>query len=124
MSQEISRETIGELFKNLLQHMKCMEVRLDYAKAITSQKQKYVINNALNKVRSAINHVCDLLGDSGQVLQIKQDLDKVDLVYVMLLTEQLTALPSDALDEVTDMIEHHINTKYATVEPEEMHGVR
>ena len=112
MSQKLKKDTIGELFKNLLQHMKSMEVRLDFAKAITSQKQKYVINNALTKVNSAINHVCDLLGDSEMVLKVKKDLDQADLVYIMLLTEQLLELSSEDLGEITDMIELHINKKY------------
>jgi hypothetical protein len=112
MTQILKNDTIGDLFMNLLQHMKSMEVRLDYAKAVTSQKQKYVINNALNKVNSAINHVCDLLGDSEMVLKVKKDLDQADLVYVMLLTEQLLVLPAEDLGEITDMIEEHINKKY------------
>jgi hypothetical protein len=118
MSQELRKDTIGELFKNLLQHMKSMEIRLEYAKAVTSQKQKYVINNALTKVRGAVNHVCDLLGSSEMVLQVKKDLDNADLVYVMLLTEQLLELSSEDLGEITDMIEEHINKKYADAEPE------
>lgn len=113
MSQELSKHTIGDLFMNLMQHMKCMEVRLDYAKAASTQKQKFAINNALLKVRAAINHICDLLNDSGMVLKVKKDLDKTDIVYLMLLTEQLFALPEEDLQEVTDMIETHINKKYA-----------
>jgi hypothetical protein len=118
MSQELKKDTIGELFKNLLQHMKSMEVRLEYAKIFTSQKQKYAINNALNKVRGAINNVCDLLGSSEMVLQVKKDLENADLVYVMLLTEQLLELSSEDLGEITDMIEEHINKKYPDAKPE------
>jgi hypothetical protein len=112
MSQELSKDTIGELFMNLLQHMKCMEVRLDYARAATTQKQKYAINNALLKVKVAIDHICGLLGDSQMILDVKKALDKTDLVYLMVITEQLYALPEEDLQEVTDMIETHINNKY------------
>lgn len=115
MSQELSKDTVGELFMNLLQHMKCMEVRLDYARAASTQKQKYAINNSLLKVKSAINHICDLLGDSSMVLEIKKNLDKADLVYLMVITEQLFALPEEDLQEITDMIETHINQKYGAL---------
>jgi hypothetical protein len=112
MSHELRKDTVGELFMNLMQHMKCIEVRLDYAKAATSQKQKYAINNALVKVRAAINHICDLLGDSSMVLKVKRDLDNPDLVYIMVLTEQLFNLPQEDLEEVTEMIDKHLNLKY------------
>lgn len=114
MSHELRKDTVGELFMNLMQHMKCIEVRLDYAKAATSQKQKYAINNALVKVRSAINHICDLLGDSDMVLKVKQDLDKVDLVYIMVLTEQLFNIPQEDLEQITEMIDQHLTLKYGT----------
>lgn len=111
---ELRKDTIGELFMNLLQHMKCIEVRLEYAKAATSQKQKYAIDNAVKKVKVAINHMCDLLGDSSQVLQIKSDLDRVDLVYVMVLTEQLFKMPAEDMEAVTEMIDEYLNNKYGT----------
>ena len=104
---------------NLMQHMKCIEVRLDYAKASTSHKQKYAINNAVQKTRAAINHICDLLGDSDQVLKIKKDLDKVDLVYVMVLTEQLFNLPGEDMENITEMIDEYLTNKYgADCKPE------
>lgn len=109
---ELRKDTIGELFMNLMQHMKCIEVRLEYAKAVTSQKQKYAINNALQKTRAAINHVCDLLGDSTQVLKVKAELDKADLVYVMVLTEQLFTLPTQDMEEVTELIDQYLIKKY------------
>lgn len=108
----LNETSIGELFSCVLQHMKCIEVRIDYAKAATSQKQKYVLNNALQKVKAAINHVCDLLPDSESALIVKKELDKADLVYVMLITEQLIALPQEDMEEVIELIETHINKKY------------
>jgi hypothetical protein len=104
--------TVGELFMCVMQHMKCIEVRLDFAQALTSQKQKYALGQARKKVEVAINHLCDLLPDSDTVLQVKKQLDDADLVYVMLLTEQLLKLKSEDLEEVVSLIENHINTKY------------
>lgn len=116
---ELRRDTVGELFMNIMQHMKCIEVRLDYAKAATTQKQKYAINNALTKVKAAINHVCDLLGDSNMVIKVKKDLDQADLVYIMVLTEQLFSIPTEDLEQITEMIDQHLTTKYgANVESE------
>jgi len=114
---ELKKETVGELVRNLMQHFKCIEIRLEYAKAATSQKQKYAINNAVMKTKSAINHMCDLLGDSGQVMKIKSDLDKIDLVHVMVLTEQLFSLPTEIMEEVTEVIDKYLMDKYGS-EPE------
>lgn len=109
---ELRKDTIGELFMNLLQHMKCIEVRLEYAKAATNQKQKYAIDNAVRKVKVAINHICDLLGDSNQVMIIKSDLEKVDLVYVMVLTEQLFSTPKEDMENISEMIDKYLSDKY------------
>lgn len=97
---------------NIMQHMKCIEVRLDYAKAATTQKQKYAINSAVNKVKGAINHLCDLLPNSQAVLEVKKNLDQVDLVYIMVLTEQLFKMKTDDLEEVTELIDDYLKKKY------------
>lgn len=115
---ELRKDTIGELFMNLLQHMKCIEVRLEYAKAATSQKQKYAIDNAVRKVKVAINHICDLLGDSNQVMMVKSELDKVDLVYVMVLTEQLFSTPKEDMEIISEMIDKYLSDKYDSQNPE------
>lgn len=99
---------------NLLQHMKCIEVRLEYAKASTSQKQKYAINNAVVKTRAAINHICDLLGDTNQVLRVKTELEKIDMLHVMVLTEQMFKLPTEDMEEVTEIIDQYLIKKYGT----------
>lgn len=112
MSTELKKDTIGELFMNIMQHMKCIEVRLDYAKAASSQKQKYAISQAVKKVSSGINTICDLLGDSDMVLKVKKNLDRADMVYVMVLTEQLFELPQEDLEEVTEMIDKYLINKY------------
>lgn len=109
MSEE--RGTVGELFMCVLQHLKCIEVRLDYAKAMLSQKQKYALAQSHRKVEVAINHICDLLPDSDMVLKVKKELDKTDLVYVMLLTEKFSQLTSQELEEVDGMLENYITQK-------------
>ena len=111
---KLKKDTIGELFTNLMQHLKCIEIRLEYAKVSTSQKQKYAINHAVNKAKAAINHICDLLGDSDQVFKVKSDLDKVDLVYMMVLTEQLFSLPKEVMEEVTEVIDKYLIDKYGS----------
>jgi hypothetical protein len=108
----LSEQSAGELFTCVLQHLKCIEVRLEYAKATTSQKQKFALGNAAKKVSVAINHLCDLLPSSDAVLEVKKELDKANLVYVMLLTEQLSRLSDDDLEDVIQIIETHINNKY------------
>ena len=102
---------IGELFKCVLQHMKCIEVRLDYGRAVTTQKQKYAIGQAMRKVDSAITGLMDLLPDSSAVLQVKKELDKTDLVYVMLLTEKFSQLTQRELEEVDVLLESYIKNK-------------
>jgi len=116
MSNELRKDTIAELFKHLLQHIRSMQTRLEYAKAATSKKQKYAINNALIKTKSAVDSICDLLGDTAMVVKVKNELDKADLTYVMLLTEQLLSLSHEELEEITDGIENYINTKNGTAE--------
>lgn len=111
---ELKEQTIRELFMNLMQHLKCIEIRLEYAKAITSQKQKYAINLALTKARGAINNICDLLGSSDQVLQVKKELENVNLVYVMLLTEQLCKVASNDMEEVAEIIDKYLIDKYGS----------
>ena len=123
MSQ-LKKDTVGELFMNVMQHMKCIEIRMAYAKAATSKKQKYALSNAMTKVRLAINHICDLLGNSNMTMAVKNDLEKVDLVYIMVLTEQLFKLNNDDLEKITDMIDNYLNEKYDAVEPEQMHSDR
>jgi predicted nucleotide-binding protein len=119
MSQ-LQKDTVGELFMNIMQHIKCIEVRLSYARAATSQKQKYALNNAVTKVNSAINHICDLLGNSDMTMAVKKDLEKVDLVYVMVLTEQLFKMNNDDLEKVTDMIDQYLNEKYGKAEHQQV----
>ena len=108
----LNEKSIGNLFSCVLQHLKCIEIRLEYAKAASTQKQKYALCNAAQKVKVAIDHLCGLLPDSNHILEVKKELDKANLVYVMLLTEQLISLPEEDLEEVIELIETHINNKY------------
>lgn len=112
IEKTVYNDTVGELFMNVLQHMKCIEIRLDFAKAMTSQKQKYALSNATQKVRIAIDHICGLLGNSDMTLQVKRELEKSDLVYVMLLTEKFSRMTTEDLEEVDTLIEDFINNKY------------
>lgn len=110
---ELSQQNISELFSTVLQHLKCIEVRTAAARALTSQKQKYALTQAVGKATNAINIICDLLGDSNMVLKVKKQLDRADLVYVMLLTEQLTQLETEELEEVVTLIDDYLQKKHS-----------
>ncbi len=79
MADRLSEKSIAQLFETVLQHAKCIEIRIDYARVTTSKKQKYVLTQALNKINSAINTICDLLPDSESILAVKKALDTVDM---------------------------------------------
>lgn len=107
----MDKGTVGELFLCVLQHMKCIEIRIEVCKALLSNKQKYAMGLAQRKVESAINVLCDLLPDSAHVLKVKKELDKPDLVYVMLLTEKFSQLSAEELEEVDKILEDFIKQK-------------
>ena len=109
---EMKTDSIAQLFMTVLQHMKCIEVRMDYAKVNTMQKQKMVLANSIQKVRVAINDICSLLPDSDKVIQIKKELDKSNLVYVMVFTEQLMRANEDDLETLASIIEKYLDEKY------------
>jgi hypothetical protein len=113
--KELSELSATELFSSTLQHIKCIEVRLECAKATTTQKQKQTLNNALLKVKSALNHICDLLPNSDAVIEVKRELERPDLVYVMLIMEQILKIPTDDMEDIVELIENYINTKYGEV---------
>lgn len=113
MSATLSETSVKQLFETVLQHAKCIEVRIECAKALTSQKQKYALASAMNKVQGAINAICDLLPDSDSVLKIKKTLDDPNLVYVMLLTEQLLRVKDqEHIEELVDLIDKFLMSKY------------
>lgn len=107
----MDKGTVGELFMCVMQHMKCIEIRLDFAKSLLSQKQKYTLAQSQKKVEVAINHLCGLLPNSDMVLKVKQQLDNSDLVYVMLLTEKFSQLTAEELEEVDQLLEDYITKK-------------
>jgi hypothetical protein len=116
MSETLSENSVAQLFTTVLQHAKCIEVRIDYAKALTSQKQKYALAGAQSKINAAINHLCGLLPDSDTVLRVKKDLDRADLVYIMLITEQLMRVPPQDLEDVVDHIQNFLDARYGKQE--------
>ena len=110
--KELTEQGAKDLFKTVLQHMKCIEIRIDFAKGYTSQKQKYALSNASRKVEAAIDHICDLLPNSDAVLKIKNDLTRSELVYVMIYTEQLMRGNAEDLEHIATMIENYMDNKY------------
>ena len=117
-----SDKPIAELFETVLQHIKCIEARIECAKPLTSQNQKYVLHNALTKTKGALNSIYSLLPNSESILKVKQHLENTDIVYVMLLTEQLMRIRPDDMEEVVDLIDNYLFTKYGN--PSEMQDDR
>lgn len=107
----MTQTTVASLFKSVLQHLKCIEVRLEYGKELLTQRDKHIVSLAVNKANSAINSLCGLI-DSTSAFRIKKELDKADLVYVMLLTEQLSEIPQEDMEEVVELIQNFIDKKY------------
>lgn len=123
MSTTLSENSVKDLFETVLQHIKCIEVRIECAKGLTSQKQKYALNSALTKVQGAINVICDLLPSSDSVLKIKKNLDDPGLVYVMLLTEQLLRIKNqDDMEELVELIDKFLINKYGESEQVQSNG--
>lgn len=113
-----SEKSIAELFETVLQHIKCIEARIECAKPITSQNQKYVLQSALTKVRASLNNIFSLLPNSESVMKVKKHLEDTDIVYVMLLTEQLMRIRPDDMEEVVEVIDNYLFNKYG--KPEQM----
>lgn len=114
----MNNRPIAELFETVLQHAKCIEIRIDYAKAITSKQDKYILTQALTKVKSAIDTICSLLPNSESILKIKKNLDQADMVYVMVLTEQLMRIRPADMEEVVELIDNFLINKYGQVQEE------
>ena len=113
---ELSASSVSELFRTVLQHMKCIQVRMEYAKVNTIQKQKYVLTKAINKVESAVDSICDLLPNSESALQVKKELNQSELVYVMVYTEQLMKANKEDLEEIAMLIDEYLEKKYNSTE--------
>jgi hypothetical protein len=112
MDDQLSENSISDLFACVLQHLKCIEIRIEASKSLTSKQQKYILGKALKAAQLAVNEVCSLMPDSKSVLTVKKYLDRADLVYLMLITEEVFRVPPDDVEEVVDMIQTFINNKY------------
>ena len=111
MENGLSENSIKALFTSVLQHSKCIEVRIEYAKRLTNKAQKNALGRALLKIKSAINDICDLLPNSSSVLSVKKELNKEHIVYTMLITEQLIDLQPEYLEEIVELIENYLKDK-------------
>lgn len=118
----MSEKSIAELFETVLQHIKCIEARVECAKPLTSQNQKYVLHTALTKVRAALNNIYSLLPNSDSILAVKKHLEDTDIVYVMLLTEQLMRIRPDDMEEVVELLDNYLFNKYGQSEQVQSHG--
>ena len=114
MEENLSENSISDLFACVLQHLKCIELRIEAAKALTSKNQKYALGKALNAAKVAIDNVCGLMPDTESVMIIKKYLDRPDLVYLMLFTEQIFKIPEEDLEEFVDMMQSYLDNKYKT----------
>lgn len=112
MTEELSEKSINNLIGYLLQHSKCMEVRLEYAKAATSQYQKHVLSKAIKTIQTAMNTIFTLFPDDASIAHSKKILDRPDLVNVMLITEELLKVPEEDIDNIVDLINDYLDKKY------------
>lgn len=121
MTEEQQRnKTVGSLLSFLLQHMKCMESRIEFTKALTNKQEKYVLTTALNRINSGFNAIFSLIPDST-VAEIKQKLERPDLVYMMVIMEEMMQIPVGDIEEVVELINDFIQKKYGQ-EEEPMSG--
>jgi hypothetical protein len=109
------KDTVSRLVMTLLYHFKSVEHRLEWSKAIDKfhGRDKLTINNAINKVRTAINDVASMAKTPEQTRQIKATLlDDDRMVLFMTLVEQMFDQPIEDLQEITDLIDHYLQNKY------------
>lgn len=118
----MSEKSIAELFGTVLQHIKCIEARIECAKPLTSHNQKYVLQAALTKVKASLGNIYSLLPDSDSVLKMKKVLEDADIVYVMILTEQLMRIRPDDMEEIVELIDNYLFTKYGQSEQVQSYG--
>lgn len=104
-------EPLGDLIKCLLIHMKSIQIRMQYTTHQFKGDSKYRINQSINKVSSAIDGICSLSKNKDVITLIKKELEKTDLVYHMVLAEQLYDADEQTLMEVTDLIDNYLLEK-------------
>lgn len=112
---EMSEKSIHNLVGYLLQHAKCMEIRLDCAKAQTSTYQKHVLGNAMKKIQAALNTVFVLFPNEDSINNSKKVLERGDIVNIMLLTEELLKVPEEDIEDIVDLINNYLDKKYGKV---------
>lgn len=113
----MNEKPIAELFETVLQHIKCIEARIECTKPHTSQNQKYVLHNALTKIHAALNNIYGLLPNPESISKVKKHLDNTDIVYVMLLTEQLMKIRPADMEEIVELLDNYLFNKYGKPEP-------
>lgn len=104
-------EPLGDLVRCLLIHMKCIEVRMKYSTHQFKGDSKYKIGGCINKVKKAIDGICDLANNPEAVRLIQRELERADLVYHMVLAEQMYNATEQTLREVTDLIDEYLIKK-------------
>lgn len=72
---------------------------------------KYKIKQSINKVEAAIDNICSLTRDVDIARRIKKELERADLVYHMVLAEQLYDINEETLREITDLIDNYFLEK-------------
>jgi hypothetical protein len=108
------KDTLGTLLQDTLYHLKSIEHRLAWGKAVTQLKgnDKHVFSKAVNKVQSALLDVCSIVREPRIREMILEDVNNDDrMVQYMSLVENLYRLPDDLLYEVTDLVEEHLKAK-------------
>lgn len=108
-----SEESLGQLVQYLLYHLKSIEVRLDWSTFNFKRNEKREIQIAIKKAQMAVDTVISMCKNKEVIDSIKKDLEKVDLVYYMTLTEQLFTLNTETLEEVTNLIDDYLIQKHA-----------
>lgn len=116
MTEEQQRnKTVGSMLSFLLQHMKCMESRIEFTKVLTNKQEKYVLTTALSRINSGFNAIFSLI-PKATVIEIKQKLERPDLVYMMVIMEEMMQIPVGDIEEVVELINDFIHKKYGEKE--------
>lgn len=109
-----AKDNLGTLLQDTLYHLKSIEHRLAWGKAVTQLKgnDKHVFGKAVHKVQSALLDVCSIVREPQIRQMILEDVNNDErMVQYMTLVENLYHLPDDLLYEVTDLVEDYLKTK-------------
>lgn len=107
------QDNIGLFIRYLLYHYKSIEIRLENSIAVKELRQndKHKIKLSLQKVKIAIDDVIKMTQNQEVIDALQKELNGVDLVYYMTLTEQLFDLNSDCLYDITNLIDDYLEKK-------------